>query len=174
MLDSTGPPWRCHDARGPGRPANPRQNCDHTARASAQSGRHTPPAQHTRLGSMAGRAPLQLPEPQRQGDQWRRPERHHAGPELVPQPEHEVAVQLQHHQPAFARVAGDADRTERRYDSGLWHATRHGLLSRPVEIEPADRNRRAHLILNLEADTWHLIPAPGGPHARTWATPSRL
>ena len=95
-------------------------------------------AQHTRLGSMAGWAPLRLPEPQRQGDQWRRPERHHAGPELVPQPEHEGAVQLQHHQPASARVAGDADRTERRYDPGLRHATGHGLLSRPVDIEPAD------------------------------------
>src|SRR5271166_520559 len=112
---------------------------------------------------MAGWAPLQLPEPQRQGDQWRRPERHHAGPELVPQPEHEVAVQLQRDRPAFARVTGDADRTERRYDPGLRHATRHGLLSRPVDIEPADRNRRAHIILNVEADTWHLIPAPGGP-----------
>src|SRR5271157_1136502 len=90
------------------------------------------------------------------------PERHHAGPELVPQPEHEVAVQLQHHRPAFARVTRAADRTERRYDPGLRHATGHGLLSRPVEIEPADRNRRVHLILNLEADTWHLIPAPAG------------
>ena len=67
-----------------------------------------------------------------EGNLWRRPERHHAGPELVPQPEHEVAVQLQYlHQLVFARDrCGTPYRTKRRInrraaagDGGEWRWT---------------------------------------------------
>ena len=99
-------------------------------------------AERARVRGLAGRRPLQLLEPQRQGDQRRGPERHHHGPQLVHQPEHEVPVELQRHRPPFA------DRPERRHDPGLRHAVRHGLLSRRTrQAEPVgdstDRSRLA-------------------------------
>ena len=112
---------RLHPRVGPLRPHRPAQEC---LLGRGQEGR----PQRVRLRGVAGRRPLQLPEPQRQGDQRRRPQRPHPGPELVHQPEHEVPVELQRHRPPFA------DRPERRHDPGLRHALRHGLLSGEADV----------------------------------------